>query len=67
MLSRLHHRNLVKLIGICIEKHTRCLVYELVPNGSVESHLHGKQKQGSKFSLTLLEIKNSKVIVLSRD
>ncbi|XP_043705850.1 receptor-like serine/threonine-protein kinase ALE2 isoform X2 [Telopea speciosissima] len=44
MLSRLHHRNLVKLIGICIEEHTRCLVYELVPNGSVESHLHGTEK-----------------------
>ncbi|KAL3828104.1 hypothetical protein ACJIZ3_016906 [Penstemon smallii] len=41
MLSRLHHRNLVKLIGICVEESTRCLVYELVPNGSVESHLHG--------------------------
>ena len=41
MLSRLHHRNLVKLIGICIEGRKRCLVYELVPNGSVESHLHG--------------------------
>ncbi|KAL3573246.1 hypothetical protein D5086_027150 [Populus alba] len=40
MLSRLHHRNLVKLIGICIEGRTRCLVYELVRNGSVESHLH---------------------------
>ena len=42
MLSRLHHRNLVKLIGICTEGHSQCLVYELVPNGSVESHLHGK-------------------------
>ncbi|XP_052167766.1 receptor-like serine/threonine-protein kinase ALE2 isoform X3 [Oryza glaberrima] len=42
MLSRLHHRNLVKLIGICTEEHIRCLVYELVPNGSVESHLHDK-------------------------
>lgn len=41
MLSRLHHRNLVKLIGICTEERTRCLVYELIPNGSVESHLHG--------------------------
>nr|VDC59312.1 unnamed protein product [Brassica rapa] len=40
MLSRLHHRNLVKLIGICIEGRTRCLVYELVHNGSIESHLH---------------------------
>ena len=42
MLSRLHHRNLVKLIGICANDHNRCLVYELIPNGSVESHLHGK-------------------------
>ncbi|RWR78094.1 receptor-like serine/threonine-protein kinase ALE2 [Cinnamomum micranthum f. kanehirae] len=41
MLSRLHHRNLVKLIGICTEEHCRCLVYELIPNGSVDSHLHG--------------------------
>ncbi|KAG4945122.1 hypothetical protein JHK87_041129 [Glycine soja] len=44
-LSCLHHRNLVKLIGLCTEKQTRCLVYELVPNGSVESHLHGAYKE----------------------
>lgn len=42
MLSRLHHRNLIKLIGICAEEDSfRCLVYELIPNGSLESHLHG--------------------------
>ncbi|XP_022771369.1 receptor-like serine/threonine-protein kinase ALE2 isoform X2 [Durio zibethinus] len=45
MLSRLHHRNLVKLVGVCIEGRIRCLVYELVPNGSVESHLHGVDKK----------------------
>lgn len=44
MLSRLHHRNLVKLIGICTEEHARCLVYELIPNASLESHLHGIPK-----------------------
>ncbi|CAL9123972.1 unnamed protein product [Musa textilis] len=44
MLSRLHHRNLIKLIGICTEEHNR-LVYELVPSGSVESHLHGADKE----------------------
>ncbi|KAI3907778.1 hypothetical protein MKW98_008455 [Papaver atlanticum] len=49
MLSRLHHRNLVKLFGICIEEQQRCLVYELVHNGSVESHLHGVDR--SKGSL----------------
>ncbi|XXG57127.1 hypothetical protein AAC387_Pa03g4363 [Persea americana] len=47
MLSRLHHRNLVKLIGICTEEHCRCLVYELIPNGSVDSHLHGVDKESA--------------------
>ncbi|PSS20804.1 Receptor-like serine/threonine-protein kinase [Actinidia chinensis var. chinensis] len=45
MLGRLHHRNLVKLIGICTEERSRCLLYELIPNGSVESHLHGVDKE----------------------
>ncbi|KAL9662236.1 hypothetical protein QQ045_027068 [Rhodiola kirilowii] len=45
MLCRLHHRNLVKLIGICIEGHKRCVVYELIPNGSLESHLHGRDRE----------------------
>ncbi|KAL0646735.1 hypothetical protein Bca4012_045026 [Brassica carinata] len=47
MLSRLHHRNLVNLMGICIEDRNRSLVYELIPNGSVESHLHGVDKEAS--------------------
>ncbi|KAG4982012.1 hypothetical protein JHK87_026761 [Glycine soja] len=50
MLSRLHHRNLVKLIGICIEGPRRCLVYELFRNGSVESHLHGDDKKRSPLN-----------------
>lgn len=50
MLSRLHHRNLVKLIGICTEERSRCLVYELIPNGSVESHLHGNGFALSEYS-----------------
>lgn len=45
MLSRLHHRNLVKLLGVCIEGRKCCLIYELVHNGSVESHLHGVDKR----------------------
>eukprot|EP00257_Ricinus_communis_P020568 XP_015579827.1 receptor-like serine/threonine-protein kinase ALE2 isoform X1 [Ricinus communis] len=44
MLGRLHHRNLVKLIGICTEANTRSLIYELIPSGSLESHLHGVDK-----------------------
>ncbi|KAF9612174.1 hypothetical protein IFM89_038362 [Coptis chinensis] len=54
MLSRLHHRNLVKLIGICVEDCRRCLVYEVVHNGSVESHLHGVYSAFHYFTLSSL-------------
>ncbi|GJY72544.1 concanavalin A-like lectin/glucanase [Tanacetum coccineum] len=42
---KLLSRNLVRLLGICTEERNRCLVYELIPNGSVESHLHGIDKE----------------------
>ncbi|KAE8708708.1 Receptor-like serine/threonine-protein kinase ALE2 [Hibiscus syriacus] len=45
MLSCLHHRNQFKMIGICTEGNRHCLVYELVPNGSLEFHLHGVDKE----------------------
>lgn len=43
MLSRLHHRNLVKLVGYYSspDSSQNLLCYELVPNGSLESWLHG--------------------------
>uniref|UniRef100_A0A0C9S9I1 TSA: Wollemia nobilis Ref_Wollemi_Transcript_781_3450 transcribed RNA sequence n=1 Tax=Wollemia nobilis TaxID=56998 RepID=A0A0C9S9I1_9CONI len=43
MLSRLHHRNLVKLIGYygSHDSSQQLLCYELVPNGSLEAWLHG--------------------------
>ncbi|KAG6469526.1 hypothetical protein ZIOFF_074251 [Zingiber officinale] len=43
MLSRLHHRNLVKLIGYYTSRDSsqNLLCYELVPNGNLESWLHG--------------------------
>lgn len=43
MLSRLHHRNLVKLVGYYSNKDSsqNLLCYELVPNGSLEAWLHG--------------------------
>eukprot|EP01018_Ginkgo_biloba_P010383 Gb_31368 [translate_table: standard] len=38
-LGQLHHPNLVKLIGYCIEDDQRLLVYEFMPRGSLENHL----------------------------
>ncbi|XP_008784546.1 probable serine/threonine-protein kinase PBL23 [Phoenix dactylifera] len=39
MLSLLHHPNLVNLIGYCTDGDHRILVYEYMPNGSLEDHL----------------------------
>lgn len=41
MLSLLHHQNLVNLIGYCADGEQRLLVYEFMPLGSLEDHLHG--------------------------
>lgn len=41
MLSLLRHPNLVNLIGYCGDGDQRLLVYEYMPLGSLEDHLHG--------------------------
>lgn len=41
LLSRLHHRHLVDLVGFCAERNERILVYEFMAMGSLYHHLHG--------------------------
>ncbi|XP_065624013.1 L-type lectin-domain containing receptor kinase IX.2 [Quercus suber] len=43
VISRLRHRNLVELIGWCHERRRELLlVYDFMPNGSLDSHLYGE-------------------------
>ncbi|CAB4303144.1 unnamed protein product [Prunus armeniaca] len=42
VISRVHHRYLVSLVGYCISGAQRMLIYEFVPNNTLEFHLHGK-------------------------
>jgi len=42
IISRVHHRFLVSLVGYCIAGGQRMLVYEFLPNDTLEFHLHGK-------------------------
>ncbi|PIA43061.1 hypothetical protein AQUCO_02000482v1 [Aquilegia coerulea] len=45
VLSCAQHRNVVMLIGFCVEDKRRLLVYEYICNGSLDSHLYGRNRQ----------------------
>jgi serine/threonine protein kinase/Leucine-rich repeat (LRR) protein len=42
LLSRVHHKNLVGLLGFCFEQGEQMLVYEYMPNGTLRESLSGK-------------------------
>lgn len=45
LLGRLHHRNLVNLVGFCVDKGQRILVYQFMSNGSLANLLYGEEKE----------------------
>lgn len=42
-IGRIHHLNVVKLLGFCIEGSKRALVYEFMPNGSLDKFIFSKE------------------------
>ncbi|KAL0855238.1 hypothetical protein Bca101_060390 [Brassica carinata] len=50
VLSCAQHRNVVMLIGFCIEDSRRLLVYEYICNGSLDSHLYGRKRETLEWS-----------------
>ncbi|KAK6280806.1 hypothetical protein POUND7_014631, partial [Theobroma cacao] len=54
-LGQLHHPNLVKLIGYCLEGENRLLVYEFMPKGSLENHLFRRGPQPLSWAVRLKE------------
>ncbi|XP_071732700.1 uncharacterized protein [Rutidosis leptorrhynchoides] len=44
VLGNVRHRNIVRLLGCCSNKECTMLLYEYMPNGSLDDLLHGKNK-----------------------
>ncbi|KAM5585781.1 calcium/calmodulin-regulated receptor-like kinase 1 [Rosa sericea] len=51
LLGRLHHRNLVNLIGYCAEKGQHMLIYVYMSKGSLASHLYNEKNEPLSWDL----------------
>ncbi|XP_064966061.1 calcium/calmodulin-regulated receptor-like kinase 1 isoform X1 [Musa acuminata AAA Group] len=51
LLGRLHHRNLVNLVGYCAEKGQHILIYVYMTNGSLASHLYSEKHEALRWDL----------------
>ncbi|XP_023728414.1 probable LRR receptor-like serine/threonine-protein kinase At1g06840 [Lactuca sativa] len=59
ILSRLHHRNLVSLLGYCDEEKEQMLVYEYMPRGTLRDWLNAKSGESLSFRMRLHVALNS--------
>ncbi|KAG0470045.1 hypothetical protein HPP92_016745 [Vanilla planifolia] len=48
VLKKVRHRNLVSLLGYCLDGNERLLVYEYMPQGTLSRHLFGCREEGLK-------------------
>uniref|UniRef100_A0A6N2MQR1 Protein kinase domain-containing protein n=1 Tax=Salix viminalis TaxID=40686 RepID=A0A6N2MQR1_SALVM len=55
-IGRVHHTNVVQLVGFCAERSKRALVYDFMPNGSLNNFIFSQERSVSLSWEKLLEI-----------
>ncbi|XVF64488.1 hypothetical protein PTKIN_Ptkin09bG0173700 [Pterospermum kingtungense] len=49
IITTLHHKNIISLLGFCYEGNNLLLVYDFLSRGSLEENLHGNKKDPGAF------------------
>ncbi|CAJ2674397.1 unnamed protein product [Trifolium pratense] len=49
-IGRIHHTNVVQLLGFCVEGSKRALIYEFMPNGSLEKYIFSHTEESNFLS-----------------
>ncbi|OMO91237.1 hypothetical protein CCACVL1_07181 [Corchorus capsularis] len=52
IITTLHHKNIISLLGFCYEDDNLLLVYDFLSRGSLEENLHGNKKDSGAFGWT---------------
>ncbi|KAL5745045.1 hypothetical protein ACOSP7_026191 [Xanthoceras sorbifolium] len=50
-ISRTSHVNIVALLGFCYERKKRALIYEFIPNGSLDKFIYDEKSSSTNFNL----------------
>ena len=49
LTAKLQHVNLVRVLGFCVDREEQILIYEYMPNKSLDCYIYGKQYICSHF------------------